>query len=106
MYTINKLYYVACAQDSPCGTNVDDPDIGYILIRFKGENPDIETEPLYPLLFENVKMLDKRKKSLPYTGLGTSTYFENGNYYDISCMGYPDNFENGIVKELPLKVLK
>ena len=105
MYTLNKLYYVTCAQDSPCGTNVDDPDMGYIRIRFKGENPN-EDEPLYPLLFENVKILDKRKNSLPYVNLGTSTYFENGNYYDTSCFENPNIADNGAVKELPLKALK
>ena len=106
MYTLNKLYYAACAQDSPCGTNVDDPDIGYILIRFKGENPNIEYESLYPLLFENVKILNKRKQSLPYSNLGESTYYNNGYYYDTSCIDYPENLQNGIIRELPLKALK
>lgn len=106
MYTLNKLYYVACTQGSPCGTYIDDPDMAYILIRFKGENLNSDDNALFPLLFENVKVLNKRKQSLPYSNLGTSTYYEDGYYYDVSHIDYDGEMEDGVVKELPIKALK
>ena len=101
MYTLNKIYYVACTATAPCGTYIPDSTLSFALVRFKGENPDIKDEPEYPLLFENIVTLDHKKRSLPYFGLGFSTYFSDGRYYRLD-----DGSDLGHIKELPIKALK